>query len=390
VDDSIVRVICDREMILRRARGYAPLPIAVRSKIEDRKSKTVLAVGAHLKNNVALKIDNNIFISQHIGDLETKQAYSAFQRSAQDLPRLYDARIDVVACDMHPDYLSTKFAEQLELPNQSIQHHLAHVVACMAENEIEPPVLGVAWDGTGYGLDGTVWGGEFLLVKGDGSFERVAHFKQFPLPGGERAIKEPRRSALGLLYEILGEGFWSVPGCVADLSEKEKSLLRQMLEKRINAPLTSSVGRLFDAVAALVGLRQTCSFEGQAAMELEFTRQADVADAYSFVVTATTPIIVDWEPAIRELLNDVARGAGATLISAKFHNGLVEAAIAVARKIGRQKIVLGGGCFQNRYLTESLVSRLREEKFQPYWHQRLPPNDGSIAFGQAVAASCKS
>jgi hydrogenase maturation protein HypF len=387
VDDSIVRVICDREMVLRRARGYAPLPIAVRSKIDNRESKTVLAVGAHLKNTVALRIDNNVFISQHIGDLETKQAYSAFQHSAQDLPRLYDARIDIVACDMHPDYLSTKFATQLGLPSKPIQHHLAHVVACMAENEIEPPALGVAWDGTGYGLDGTIWGGEFLLVKGDGSFERVAHFRQFRLPGGDRAIKEPRRSALGLLYEILGDGAWDFPQLVADLSEQEKSLLRQMLEKQINAPLTSSVGRLFDAVAALVGLRQTSSFEGQAATELEFTRQGGVADAYSFVVTATAPIVVDWEPAIREVLDDVAAGENAGLVSAKFHNGLVEAVVDVAKKIGESKVVLSGGCFQNRYLTERIVERLREENFRPYWHQRIPPNDGGISAGQCVAAS---
>lgn len=390
VDDSIVRVMCDREMVLRRARGYAPLPIAVKSKIENRESTTVLAVGAHLKNSVALKIDNNVFVSQHIGDLETKQAYAAFQRSAQDLPRLYEARIDLVACDMHPDYLSTKYATQLGLPNKPIQHHFAHVVACMAENEIEAPALGVAWDGTGYGLDGTIWGGEFLLVKRDGSFERVAHFRQFRLPGGDRAIKEPRRSALGLLYEISGDGAWDFPHLAFDFSEKEKSLLRQMLGKQINAPLTSSVGRLFDAVAALLGLRQTSSFEGQAAMELEFTRQGDVADAYSFVVTDTAPMVVDCEPAIRELLDDVAGGEDAGLVSAKFHNGLVEATVAVAKKIGTQRIVLSGGCFQNRYLTEHLVIRLSEEKFQPYWHQRLPPNDGGIAFGQAVAASWKS
>jgi hydrogenase maturation protein HypF len=384
MDDSIVRVICDREMVLRRARGYAPLPIAVRS---NRESKTILAVGAHLKNTVALKIDNNVFISQHIGDLETKQAYSAFQHSVRDLPRLYDARINIVACDMHPDYLSTKFATQLGLPNKPIQHHLAHVVACMAENEIEPPALGVAWDGTGYGLDGTIWGGEFLLVKGDRSFERVAHFRQFRLPGGDRAIKEPRRSALGLLYEIFGDGAWDFPALVAALSEQEKSLLRRMLEKRVNAPLTSSVGRLFDAVTALLGLRQTSSFEGQAAMELEFTRQKHIRAAYSFMVTDGPPIVVDWAPGILQLVDDVAGGEDPGLISAKFHNGLVEAAVDVAKKIGESNIVLSGGCFQNRYLTERTVVRLREENFRPYWHQRIPPNDGGISAGQCVAAS---
>ena len=376
VDDSIVRVICGREMILRRARGYAPLPIVVKRKVRKQQLRTVLAVGAHLKNTVALKLDNNVFISQHIGDLETKQAYSAFQSSAQDLPRLYDARIDLVACDMHPDYLSTKYADEIAgragspLPDANaphsprrasymtrptkvtIQHHFAHVAACMAENNLEPPVLGAAWDGTGYGLDGSIWGGEFLLVKKDGSFERVAHFRQFRLPGGDRAIKEPRRSALGLLYEIFGEAAWDFSQLAVGLSEQEKSLLRQILKKQINAPLTSSVGRLFDAVAALLRLRQTSSFEGQAAMELEFTRQADVADAYSFVVTPTAPIVVDWEPAIRELLDDLARGEDAGLVSAKFHNGLVEATVAVAKKIGEQNIVLSGGCFQNRYLTE--------------------------------------
>ena len=386
VDDSIVRIMCDREMVLRRARGYAPLPIAVKSKNVNRESRTVLAVGAHLKNSVALEIDNNVFISQHIGDLETKQAYAAFQRSAHDLPRLYDAGIDLIACDMHPDYLSTKFATQLGLPNKPIQHHFAHVVACMAENEIEASALGVAWDGTGYGLDGTIWGGEFLLVKNDGSFERVAHFRQFRLPGGDRAIKEPRRSALGLLYEILGNGAWSFPRLAFDLSEEEKSLLWQMLEKQINAPLTSSVGRLFDAAAALLGLRQISSFEGQAAMELEFTRRVGVADAYSFVVTAAAPMVVDYEPAIRELLDDVTGGEGVDLISAKFHNGLVEAAVDVAKKIGESKIVVSGGCFQNRYLTERIVERLREENFRPYWHQRIPPNDGGISAGQCVAA----
>src|SRR6516162_9656030 len=387
VDDSIVRVICDREMVLRRARGYAPLPIAVRSEIENPESRTVLAVGAHLKNTVALKIHNNVFISQHIGNLETKPAYSAFQHSVQDLPRLYDARIDIVACDMHPDYLSTKVATQLGLPNKPIQHHLAHVVACMAENEIQPPALGVAWDGTGYGLDGTIWGGEFLLVKGDGSFERVAHFRQFRLPGGDRAIKEPRRSALGLLYEIFGDGAWDFPQLVAELSEQEKSLLRQMLEKQINAPVTSSVGRLFDAVASLVGVRQASSFEGQSAMELEFTRRKDTRTAYSFMVTDGLPIIVDWAPGILQLVEDVAGGEDAGLISGKFHNGLVEAAVDVAKKTGESKIVLSGGCFQNRYLTERIVERLREENFRPYWHQRIPPNDGGISAGQCLAAS---
>jgi hydrogenase maturation protein HypF len=438
VDDSVVRVMCGREMVLRRARGYAPLPISVGRHCQapnkgvsqngaggsrapwtggslDRasggervKRPTILAFGAHLKNTIALKVDDNVFLSQHIGDLETKQAYVAFRRAAADLPRLYDASIDTVGCDLHPDYLSTKQADDFAgragspLPAAdgahgvtrptkiSVQHHFAHVVACMAENGIEPPVLGIAWDGTGYGLDATIWGGEFLLAKPDGSFERVAHLRPFLLPGGDRAIKEPRRSGLGLLYEIFSEGAWDFSQLFTGLSEQEKLLLRQMLEKKINAPLTSSAGRLFDAVAALTGLRQRASFEGQAAMELEFARREGVRDAYSFVVKDGTPMVVDWEPAIRELLSDVGKREDVGAIAAKFHNGLIEAAVDVAEKVGERKIVLSGGCFQNRYLTERAVERLREEKFHPYWHQRIPPNDGGIALGQAVAASWRS
>ncbi|HEY3659883.1 MAG TPA: carbamoyltransferase HypF [Candidatus Udaeobacter sp.] len=405
VDDSVVRVMCSREMTLRRARGYAPLPIPIQSKTGNRKSKIILAVGAHLKNTVALKIDDNIFVSQHIGDLETKEAYAAFRRTCADLPRLYDANIDVVTCDMHPDYLSTKHSDDIAgrlgspLPTDngahgvtrptkiSVQHHWAHVAACMADNEIEAPALGVVWDGTGYGLDGTIWGGEFLLAKSDGAFERVAHFRQFRLPGGDRAIKEPRRSALGLLYEIFGEHAWDFLHRTVDHSEKEKSLLAQMLEKQINAPLTSSAGRLFDAVASVIGLRQRASFEGQAAMELEFAQQLDVRDAYPFRIDQGMPMKVDWEPMIRELLADVGRKESSGVISAKFHNALAETVVVVAKEIGEGKVVLTGGCFQNRYLTERAVARLREEKFTPYWHKCIPPNDGGIALGQAVAAS---
>jgi hydrogenase maturation protein HypF len=394
VDDSVVRVMCGREMVVRRARGYAPLPIKVQSRAENRESRIVLAVGAHLKNTVALNIKNNVFVSQHIGDLETKQAYSAFCRAAADLPRLYDAKIGGVACDLHPDYLSTKHACEIvsdwkthALPLVEVQHHWAHVAACMSENEIQAPVLGVAWDGTGFGLDGTIWGGEFLRAKNDGLFERVAHLRQFRLPGGDAAIRQPRRSALGMLHEILGPECWSFRQLFRDFADHEQGLLRQMLEKKINAPLTSSVGRLFDAVAALIGLRQRAGFEGQAAMELEFARQPGVRDAYSFSLQGASPMIIDWEPMVRELLDDLEQNETRGVITAKFHNALVEMIVALAKRIGHESIVLTGGCFQNRYLTERAVERLREENFRPYWHQRIPPNDGGIALGQAVAAA---
>jgi hydrogenase maturation protein HypF len=387
VDDSIVRVMCGREMVLRRARGYAPLPITIKSKIVNREPRIVLAVGAHLKNTVALKIDNNIFVSQHIGDLETKQAYTAFLRAVVDLPRLYGAKVDIVACDTHPEYLSTKFASELTPPKIPVQHHWAHIAACIAENEIEAPALGVAWDGTGYGLDGSIWGGEFLLAVNNGSFERVAHLRQFRLPGGDQAVKEPRRSALGVLHELLGENVWDEDLIRSVFANNELSILRTMVEKNLNTPVTSSAGRLFDAVSALIGLRQRASFEGQAAMELEFSADVDLRDAYPFTLTEKIPMVIDWEPAIRGALDDIKSGGSRGAISAKFHNMLVQSIVTVARRIGEPTIVLSGGCFQNRLLIERAIERLREENFRPAWHQRIPPNDGGIALGQAAAAA---
>ncbi|MEP6586386.1 MAG: carbamoyltransferase HypF, partial [Candidatus Udaeobacter sp.] len=381
VDDSIVRVVCERELVLRRARGFAPLPIHLKGSLP-----TILAVGAHLKNTVALSMGNEVFVSQHIGDLETEQAYSAFKRAAMDLPQLYDAKIDIVACDMHPDYLSTKYATEMGVPVHTVQHHWAHAAACMGENGIEAPALGVSWDGTGFGLDGTVWGGEFLLAASN-SFTRVAHFRQFALPGGETAIKEPRRSALGLLHEIFGDELWTQRELLVDLAESEVAPLRQMFEKKINTPKTSSVGRLFDAVASLSGLRHRATFEGQAAMELEFALQSAVSEAYPYDLRDGSPMIVDWEPAIRGILADLQHKTPVKLISAKFHNMLAETIVAVSRKIGESKVVLSGGCFQNRYLIERTVDRLREENFRPYWHQRIPPNDGGIALGQVIATA---
>ena len=407
VDDSIVRVMCEREIVLRRARGYAPLPVRVKKPLP-----TILAVGAHLKNSVALSVGENIFISQHIGDLETKEAYKAFANAAMDLPRLYDANPEVIACDLHPDYLSTKYATQISSegahvpsiqgaavsrppflkstarkpPLLGIQHHWAHVVACMAENELEAPALGVAWDGTGYGTDGTIWGGEFLLAD-QKSFTRIAHLRPFRLPGGDAAVKEPRRSALGVLYEIFGKELWERPELLARFAASELTPLRQMLAKNLNAPLTSSVGRLFDAVASIVGLRQKATFEGQAAMELEFCLEANITDAFSCELTGAAPILVDWQPAIRALLNDISSGIAPGIVSAKFHNMLSEVIIAIARKSGRRNVVLTGGCFQNRYLLEHSIDRLIEEGFRPYWHQRIPPNDGGISLGQIFAAT---
>jgi hydrogenase maturation protein HypF len=399
VDDSIVRVMLDREMVLRRARGYAPLPVQIHLAAETHsgnsrpKPSVVLAVGGHLKNSVALAVGPNVFLSQHIGDLETVPADHAFRRVIADLQMLYEAPAEVIVADLHPDYLSTKFALAERAtgapPVIQVQHHLAHVYSCMAENELRPPLLGVAWDGTGYGTDGTIWGGEFFLVTDD-SAERVASLRPFRLPGGNAAVREPRRAALGLLFELLGNDIFAKSSAppVAAFSAPELALLKTMLNRGLNSPMTSSVGRWFDAVAGMIGLRQQMRFEGQAAMELEFALAGVATDKFYELplVSRHGLCILDWAPAVREILRDVEQRVPTGEISAKFHNTLAEAIVAVARHFGQARVALSGGCFQNRYLLERSVARLRAGKFQPYWHQRVPPNDGGIALGQVVAA----
>jgi hydrogenase maturation protein HypF len=386
VDDSIVRMMAGREMMLRRARGYAPLPIAVGTRTENREPEIVLALGAHLKNAVALGLERNVFVSQHIGDLATKEAHDAFTRSAADLPRLYDATPEIVAHDLHPDYLSTRHAQRLPGRKVGVQHHWAHIASCMVESEIEPALLGVAWDGTGYGTDGTIWGGEFFLVEKD-SCRRVAHLRTFRLAGGDAAVKEPRRSALGMLFEILGDELWNRDELLTDFGAAELKTLRGMLTKGVNSPVTSSAGRLFDGVASLAGLRARSTFEGQAAMELEFAVDPAMTESYPFALSGSEPVVIDWEPALRALLDDRAQGSNAGTIAARFHHMLADTILALARHFHRAKVVLSGGCFQNRYLSERVIDRLRVENFAPYWQQRVPPNDGGIALGQVWLAS---
>lgn len=402
VDDSITRVQLGRELMLRRARGYAPLPVPV-----GRNLPPVLAFGAHLKNTVAAIAGGNAFVSQHVGDLDTEASFTTFQQTAKSLSALYEVEPRTVACDAHPDYASTRFARALGQAVIAVPHHFAHVVACMAENELEGEVLGVSWDGTGLGLDGTVWGGEFLLATRTG-FRRVAHFRTFRLAGGDKAIKEPRRTAAGLLFEISGVGVFD-PGDHAPIRAfdgRERELIWKMLESGINSPLTSSVGRLFDACAALAGLRQVVRFEGQAAMELEFAAaETETGDAYplrfemrdapaeetdwpaSYSAAAARLMVVDWEPMFRQIITDVRTGEATGVIAAKFHNTLAQSIVEVARQAGQSRVVLTGGCFQNRRLTEQAVRRLEQAGLRPYWHQRIPPNDGGIALGQAVVAA---
>ena len=386
VDDSIARIVAGREIIVRRARGYAPLPVRIKNGKEN-----IIAVGAHLKNTVAINVNNNVFLSQHIGDLESAESYNAFRNVIDDLNDIYDAKPKKVACDLHPDYISTQFAEECGLEVYHVQHHYAHILSCMAENEIEGPVLGVSWDGTGYGTDGTIWGGEFLLVKNDG-FQRIGHLRTFRLPGGEKAIKEIWRTEIGLLYEIYGEKIPVdlKPRLKKVLYARELDVIKTMLNKKINSPVTSSAGRLFDAVASMIGITDYASYEGKAAMLLEFAiKDIKNKDSYPFNLIKNKTedkkevYIADWEPMVKEILKEMKKGKESVgSISAKFHNTLAEIIVSVSKKVGEKRVVLSGGCFQNKYLIEKTINLLQKKGFQVYWHQRVPTNDGGISLGQ--------
>jgi len=396
VDDSVMRVLGSEPTLLRRARGYAPRPVLLEKEVP-----CLLAVGGHLKNTAALSVGRQVFVSQHIGDMETPQALRAFERVVDDFLRLYEATPTAIAHDLHPDYATTTWVRdavaapngprQLRgLPLIPVQHHHAHLAACLAENGFEGSVLGVTWDGTGYGTDGTIWGGEFLVGSAAG-FRRVAHLRSFRLPGGDAAVREPRRPALALLWELGGTAAFDAEELppLRAFADRDRTLLAQMLERGVNAPVTTSAGRLFDGVAAFLGLHQQCSYEGQAAMALEHVADRSVVDLYPVAVRdGSGCLVVDWEPTLQCLLEDLGRGSSAGVISARFHNTLAEAILLVARAADKSTVALTGGCFQNELLVDRTVSRLRASGFKVLLHRQLPPNDGGISLGQlAVAAA---
>ncbi len=393
VDDSVARITPRGLELLRRARGYAPAPIPLGFELPP-----ILAVGGHLKNTVALSLGDQIVVSQHVGDLDTVSSVELHERTIHDLVEFFAARPAAVACDLHPDYASTRTAERLaqawRVPLIRVQHHHAHIAAVMAECRLDGPVLGLSWDGTGYGADGTVWGGEMLVCRG-GEFQRLARLRTFPLPGGDKAVREPRRSALGLLYAIFGEQ------CVRYAGEwftaAELRVLLAMLRQGRHSPQTSSMGRLFDAVACLCRLGTTIDFEGQAAMALEFVARPAGESPYPFPLRPApavassgegTPYVADWEPLVRAVLDDLRSGLPVAVIAARFHRALAELALAVAEQWGGRQIALGGGCFQNAFLTDLVHDRLAG--FEVYTAKEVPPGDGGIALGQVFVAASDS
>lgn len=384
LDDSVLRVIDHHAVLLRRARGYAPLPLTLEQPLTP-----MLAVGGHLKNTVALARGHNIYLSQHLGDLDSPASLTAFRQAIDDLRNFYRSDPAMLIHDRHPNYASTLWAERQERTRLAVPHHIAHFFAAMAERQHRQAALGVSWDGTGYSGDGVVRGGEFFHWEGHGEPQHFASLRPFPLPGGEQAIREPRRCMLGLLYELFEEqAFNQVPELYQDIRPSDRDNLLRLLQLRLNTPSCTSVGRLFDAVSALLGLAERNDFEGQAAMALEFAADDDSA-AYPFqCLRNRNQWLLDWGPMLTTLLQDRQQGVRPARIAARFHNTLAQMILTMTEKAGGLPVFLSGGVFQNKRLTETTTALLRKHGYRVFSHSQVPPNDGGIALGQIYFAHC--
>ncbi|MBU0995016.1 MAG: carbamoyltransferase HypF [Proteobacteria bacterium] len=391
-DDSILRHVSGDTRPVRRSRGYAPLPVFLKRDVP-----MILSCGAELKNTICLTKDNFAFLSQHLGDLKYMSTYEFFTDTIARMQTLFDISPVCIAHDRHPDYLSTRYAmEQHGLPRFPIQHHHAHVASCMAENGADGDVIGIVCDGTGLGDDGHIWGGE-ILVASETRYERVAHFSYTPMPGGDTAIKEPWRMGLSYLYQVFGEdGILMDLPFLNTLDDQKKQIAGDMIRKQINTPLTSSLGRLFDGVAAIIGIRNQVSFEGQAALELEMTAPCDLEQ-----VLAMPPYEFSWEnkkkriihagPFIKGVVADIKHGVDPSVISGRFHGSLIllfsRLAKEISKETGLNRVALTGGVFQNTILLSGLIRNLSKEGLTVLTHRLVPANDGGIALGQALIAS---
>jgi hydrogenase maturation protein HypF len=388
-DDSVVRVLSGKTCQMRRSRGYVPVPVFLKDELPP-----ILAVGGELKNTICISNGKHAFLSQHVGDLENVESYTFFQDAIAHLEKVLEVQPEILAYDLHPGYFSTQWAlQQPGLRTVGVQHHHAHIASCMAENHVEGRVIGFALDGTGYGTDGHIWGGE-VLVAGYDSFERIAHFEYVPLPGGDTAIREPWRMAVSYLAHHFGRSFlnWRIP-FVEQLDIRKAELLLQMMQKDVNSPLTSSCGRLFDAVSALVGLRQQVNYEAQAAIELEMAITGSSSEPpYPMDLTREGD---GWTISTRRMfeaiVRDIESRKPASVISRRFHDGLIEVLVRVANFIRQrtwlEQVCLSGGTFNNSYLLEHLSSRLRAERFEVFTHSEVPAGDGGLCLGQAVVAA---
>ncbi|MFN4319144.1 MAG: carbamoyltransferase HypF [Aquificaceae bacterium] len=378
-DDSVVKVVGGIPTLIRRSRGYAPMPIRIPFRLKRR----VLAVGGMLKNTFAFGFEDMVILSQHVGDVENLSVLKSFEEMVFDPMKLYDFEPEVVVCDLHPRYETTRWAKDFSkargLPLLQVQHHYAHILSCMADRGIKGKVLGIAWDGTGYGEGGgSLWGGEFLVCDYQ-EYKRLFSFRPFKLIGGERAVKEPRRVALSLLFDLYGEKALEMMELepIRSMEKKELKNLYLAWSRAINSPLCSSVGRLFDGVASLLGISQIISYEGQAAMMLEDLYDPTVKDHYSYEVRGS---VVDWGCIIEDLIKDKEKEKAPS----RFINTLAHVCLRVAKEVGMERVYLSGGVMQNDPLVSKIRELLEGEGFGVYTHQRVPPNDGGLSLGQAV------
>lgn len=388
-DDSVVRVFEEQVYPIRRSRGYAPFPVKLPWKVPP-----VLAAGSELKNTFCITNKNYAFLSHHIGDMENYETLHSFEQGVEHFERLFRVRPEAIAYDLHPNYLATKYAleraQRENVPSIGIQHHHAHIAACMAEHGLDgsQPVIGLSFDGTGYGEDGAIWGGEFLVADYQ-AYQRSFHLEYFSLPGGDAAIKKPARTALALLWSLGLE--WEKPlAPVHEFRAEERQILQAQLERKINTLLTSSMGRLFDAAAALAGIRQRVNYEGQAAIEFEALADPAEVESYPFALEQAQ---IRVGSAFEALIKDVLAKVSVSTISAKFHNGLAEGILRavdqMSKDTGIRTVALSGGVWQNITLLRRTLSPLRTRGFQVYLHHQVPTNDGGLSLGQAIIAAAR-
>jgi hydrogenase maturation protein HypF len=391
-DDSVTRIVAGSEALVRRGRGYAPGPL----RLPRECPAPILAVGGQLKGAFALGEKDVAVIGHHLGDLDHYEAYQAFEKDVALYEQLFQNEPGVIAHDLHPDYASTRYAKERartgKVRCQAIQHHHAHIASCMAEHGLTGPIIGVAFDGTGYGTDGAIWGGEFLIADYTG-FRRAAHLRYVPLPGGDQAIREPWRSTVAHLATAGLISF--IPDW--EIASASVRTVRRMIERDVNSPRTSSAGRLFDAVAALLGIRTEVSYEGQAAMELEWLAGGASADGYYPITIRHVETLdiseIDLASLFAAICRDLKRGTPRSVIARRFHTTVAMFIVATCEEIrqrsGLARVVLSGGCFLNALLTSETVEKLMERGFEVYRHQLVPTNDGGLCLGQlAIAAAC--
>ena len=385
VDDSVVESFEGREYPVRRSRGFAPEPVDLGMPVHE-----ILACGGELKNTLCLTKDHYAILSQHIGDLENLETMEFFRETLDHLKRFFRVSPVAVAYDLHPNYLSTRFAlDQSGLRQIGVQHHHAHIASCMADNGVEGKVIGVALDGTGYGTDGKIWGGEFLVCDYQ-DFERRGHFAYMPLAGGDSAVRQPWRSAIAYLDAAFGTDAPAMPLFQA-IPPKQVAFVRAMISRRIQVVETSSCGRLFDAVSSLLGIRHETTYEGQAAIELEAAAAGHGNEIYPFQILGGDPFQIDFRSTIQSIVHELQRGTAVSSISASFHRTMAQVVVDACRRIresdGLQRICLSGGTFQNLRLLEQSVGGLRNQGFEVFVHHRVPTNDGGISLGQVVIAN---